>query len=147
MEEIKKNKEETPEKRNTYLEKLETLLEEQRAQNKKLVKAQRIQGIALIALVLVFTIGIVSINIKVSTAVENVPNLVNVATTSVESTTDELKQLLDEVNAIDFKQINETVSQANESISSIDIESLNQSIDSLNQIVEKMARFFGVSPK
>ena len=147
MEEIKKNKEETPEKRNTYLEKLETLLEEQRAQNKKLVKAQRIQGIALTALVLVFTIGIVSINIKVSTAVENVPNLVNVATTSVESTTDELKQLLDEVNAIDFKQINETVSQANESISSIDIESLNQSIDSLNQIVEKMARFFGVSPK
>lgn len=127
-----------------YIEQMETIITDQQKENKKLRKLQMIQSIVLLLLVTVIAVGVIYINLTVQTAVAGVPNLVSVATQSVTDTTQEVHQLLEEVNAVDFEQLNRTIAEAGESLDELDIDSLNQSIRSLNQIVERLALIFGM---
>ena len=80
----------------------------------------------------------------------------------MESTTEELAGLLQEIEAIDFEALGASLEQitlidfealaasleqAGEKIDSLDVETLNESIQSLNAVVERLARIFGVSTK
>lgn len=127
-----------------YTSKIEELLEEQKKENSKLKKIQMVQSGILIFFVVVFTIGIIAVNVTVKKVTKDVPKFVDTATVSVDTTAQELQSVLEEIKEIDFENLNKTIEDAGRSINSIDVESLNNSVEALEQVVTKLARFFGV---
>lgn len=126
-----------------YVKKLDLLIEAQKQESHKQRKVQRFQSWLLVALVAIFAIGMFSLNFTVNRAVANVPQLVDSAQKSVTETTEQIQDLIAEVDSIDFKKLNNTIEQVGESLNSIDVEGLNESIQALEKVSKGLSSIFG----
>lgn len=98
------------------LEKMEALLEEQTKQSKKAGRVSMVLSSLLVCFVLVFTIGIYTLNRTLASATQDLPELITTATTSAE----EIQKVAENMNSMDF-------------------ETLNQSIEDLKKVAESLA--------
>lgn len=103
------------------LEKMEALLEEQTKQSKKAGRVSMVLSSLLVCFVLVFTIGIYTLNRTLTSATQDLPELITTATTSAE----EIQKVAENMNSMDF-------------------ETLNQSIEDLKKVAESLANMTSI---
>lgn len=121
---------------------LAQLLEEQRTLAKRTRAFHTRITVLVLALVVVFGVGLFALNSTLSRVTQDVPKLVTEATQSLE----QAQQTLTEIDKVDFGAMNEAIQGIAEGVDAINFETLNNSIKDLNTVVEalsKVVRFFG----
>lgn len=122
------------------LDRVEGLLQLQTRQNKKVGRSKAVQTFLLLCLVVVFGIGLFSLNVTVNTATKDIPKLVQDADKMVQETSGQLEVILQDIRSVDFESLNNTIHGLEEGVNSVDFEAMNDSILELQQVVESLAR-------
>ncbi len=116
---------------------MEDLMRQQINQNKKLNTSRTIMTGLMAALVLVVAIGMYQLNTTVVKTTDELPELMETATDSME----QLESTLEDVSSIDFENLNDAISEMEDGLADVDFEKLNQSIEDLQVVVERMRNF------
>lgn len=121
--------------------------------NKQSKKQIRRMGVALciVIILLLLFVGVTGysmwqLNNTVSTAVKDLPELITTTQQNVTSTSAELSTALEQINAIDYKGLNESIETINKGLGSVDFDALGESIEDLQQTTQRLAAvlsFFG----
>ena len=122
------------------LESIEELLRLQTAQGKKQSRTRTAIAALMVALVLVFGVGMFALNQTVSHATQDLPELIDSTNQSME----QLEITLENISDIDFDALNETMGAVENGLGSVDFEALNSSIQDLQKIVEGMRKFVDI---
>ena len=117
------------------LDKIETLLREQQAHNRKMLRSSHTHTVILIIFVVVFAIGLFALNATFSTATQELPAMMRSATEITDTATREIGKL----EELDIEALNDAI----KGISSIRFDVLSQSIEELQKIISPFASFMG----
>ncbi len=117
------------------LTKIEELLTEQVAQNKKAVKSSHVHTAVLVVFVAIIAIGLFVANTTLTKATQELPAMLESITHLTDTATDEIGKLGD----LDIASLNDTI----KGISTIRFDVLNDSIKALTTIITPLASVIG----
>ncbi len=114
------------------LENIENLLVNQQKAQKKSLFYRRLSSLLLLALVVVIAVGLYSLTGTLQSATNDLPQLIQ--------HTDELVQ---QVNAVDFDTLNNSLVSLDEGLAKLDFSALNNSIENLSRVTQALADVVG----
>lgn len=122
------------------LAKLEELLAQQQTEAQKQTRYRRLMAALMLCLVLVFAVGLFSLNRTVSAATQDLPGLI----ASFEDTSMQMQQVLGEVQAIDLEALDGAITGMDQGLKEIDFEALGQSIKDLQKAAEGLSNLTSI---
>lgn len=125
----------------TRIDQMEQILLQTQKQNRRLMRIAFFFGLLLLVFVLIFAYGFFQLNQTVSTATEDLPELISNTNNVVEDTGKQLNTVLSEIESVDFEALNDSIHQVDEGLGSIDFEKLNESIENLQSATERFSNF------
>lgn len=119
---------------------LQQLLQEQKKLAKKTKGYHTRVTVLLLALVVIFGIGIFSLVSKVNTITEGVPQMVDQATEALKKA----DTALTEISKVDFDGLNGAIDGISNGVDAIDFEGLNKSIEELGTAADRLAKMLSI---
>lgn len=107
---------------------IETLLEAQQKGQKKALFYRRLSALFSLCLVVVIAVGLVNLSSILNTATADLPSLIG-----------NTNELVQQLNDVDFKALDNTLENLDEGVAALDFEKLNSSIENLSQVAESLA--------
>ncbi len=119
---------------------MEALLAQQLAATQKLARNRGVMAVLMLCLVVVFAVGLFTLNNTVAGATKELPQLI----TATENTARQLELTLQDVSSIDFDSLNEAIVGMDKGLGSVDFAALNEAIQDLQKTTEGLANLTNI---
>lgn len=119
---------------------MENLLREQAEYTKKAAKSRKWTIISILALVVVFAVGLFWLNTTVASTTRQVPALIE----TMNSSAGQLQQTLRLFETLDMDAMNSAIREMETGLGNVNFEALNQSIVDLQKVAEGLREFMSI---